>query len=125
MKNFTTKTSLANDLGITRQALNYRIRKLKIEFDIDNVTDKQYFDLLNYGKNKGENVKEKSNDKFPPSKSEIELLKREIDEKNNQIKELHLLLNQSQQLQAQQFEKIELLEQKQSTKLHWWQRLFS
>lgn len=52
----------------------------------------------------------------------IEILKQQLEQKDKQIEELQILLNQSQQLQLQQDEKIKLL--KTSAKKHWWQKLF-
>lgn len=51
----------------------------------------------------------------------VEILKQQLNKKDEQIEKLQILLNQSQQLQLQQDEKIKLLETK---KKHWWQKLF-
>lgn len=51
----------------------------------------------------------------------VEILKQQLKKKDEQIEKLQILLNQSQQLQLQQDEKIKLLETK---KKHWWQKLF-
>lgn len=52
----------------------------------------------------------------------VEILKQQLKKKDEQIEKLQILLNQSQQLQLQQDEKIKLLETEQ--KKHWWQKLF-
>lgn len=52
----------------------------------------------------------------------VELLKQQLNKKDEQIEKLQILLNQSQQLQLKQDEKIKMLETNQ--KLHWWQRIF-
>lgn len=52
----------------------------------------------------------------------IEILKQQLKQKDEQIEKLQILLNQSQQLQLKQNEKIKMLETNQ--KAHWWQKIF-
>ena len=52
----------------------------------------------------------------------VEILKQQLKKKDEQIEKLQILLNQSQQLQLKQDEKIKMLETNQ--KKHWWQRIF-
>lgn len=52
----------------------------------------------------------------------VEILKQQLKKKDEQIEKLQILLNQSQQLQLKQDEKIKMLETKQ--KKRWWQKLF-
>lgn len=54
----------------------------------------------------------------------IDLLSKQIEEKDEQIKNLSQLLNQQQQLNAQGLKKIELLEMKEeNNKKSWWSKL--
>lgn len=52
----------------------------------------------------------------------VEILKQQLKQKDEQIEKLQILLNQSQQLQLKQDEKIKMLET--SAKKHWWQKIF-
>ena len=53
----------------------------------------------------------------------VELLKQQLNKKDEQIEKLQILLNQSQQLQLEQNKKIKMLETNQK-KQHWWQKIF-
>ena len=52
----------------------------------------------------------------------VEILKQQLKKKDEQIEKLQILLNQSQQLQLKQDEKIKMLET--NAKKHWWQKFF-
>lgn len=124
---FTTKTQLSEKIGISKQTLNYRASKLNIDLSLKEITPEDFLAIKNFSKKsrKNKKVKSKKESQFlSPKNSEIEQLKKEIDEKNQQISELHKLLNQSQQLQLKQSEKIELLENSQQKKRGFWSRFF-
>ena len=52
----------------------------------------------------------------------VEILKQQLKKKDEQSEKLQILLNQSQQLQLKQDEKIKMLET--NAKKHWWQKFF-
>ena len=52
----------------------------------------------------------------------VEILKQQLKKKDEQFEKLKILLNQSQQLQLKQDEKIKMLET--NAKKHWWQKFF-
>lgn len=55
----------------------------------------------------------------------IDILSKQIEEKDEQIKKLSQLLNQQQQLSAQSVKKIEMLEtEKENNRKSWWDKLF-
>lgn len=55
----------------------------------------------------------------------IDLLSKQIEEKDEQIRKLSQLLNQQQQLSAQSVKKIEMLEtEKENNRKSWWDKLF-
>lgn len=129
---FDSKTALADEIGITKQLLSYRVKQLNIDIDLGDVTDDQVKMLKEYGKKvksvKGKKRKNKNSD-FTLYFTEIDRLKLENDQLHSEIRELHQLLNQSQQLQMKQNEKVELLESENqeliNKKKPWFKRLFS
>ena len=116
---------IADELGVSKSAISQKLTdefrskftdKKEINGRVTVVIDKAGAEWLrthNKKKKKGNNDK---NDDV------IQVLKKQIEKKDEQIEKLQILLNQSQQLQLKQNEKIELLETKQ--KKHWWQRIF-
>ena len=123
-KSYTIK-EIADELGVSKSAISQKLTdefrskftdKKEINGRVTVVIDKAGSEWLrthNKKKKKGNNDK---NDDV------IQVLKKQIEKKDEQIEKLQILLNQSQQLQLKQNEKIELLETKQ--KKHWWQRIF-
>nr|WP_172690061.1 hypothetical protein [Pediococcus pentosaceus]BAV54017.1 hypothetical protein [Pediococcus pentosaceus] len=124
---FTTKTQLSEKIGISKQTLNYRANRLNIDLSLKKITPEDFLAIKNFSKKSRKNKKVKSKKEsriLSPENSEIDQLKKEIDEKNQQISELHKLLSQSQQLQLKQSEKIELLENVKRKKGKFWSRFF-
>lgn len=123
-KSYTIK-QIADELGVSKSAISQKLTdefrskftdKKEINGRVTVVIDGEGAEWLrthNKKKKKGNNDK---NDDV------IQVLKKQLEKKDEQIEKLQILLNQSQQLQLKQNEKIELLETKQ--KRHWWQRIF-
>lgn len=123
-KSYTIK-EIADELGVSKSAISQKLTdefrskftdKKEINGRVTVVIDEEGAEWLrthNKKKKKGNNDK---NDDV------IQVLKKQLEKKDEQIEKLQILLNQSQQLQLKQNEKIELLETKQ--KKHWWQRIF-
>lgn len=123
-KSYTIK-EIADELGVSKSAISQKLTdefrskftdKKEINSRVTVVIDEEGAEWLrthNKKKKKGNNDK---NDDV------IQVLKKQLEKKDEQIEKLQILLNQSQQLQLKQNEKIELLETKQ--KNHWWQRIF-
>lgn len=123
-KIYTIK-EIADELGVSKSAISQKLTdefrskftdKKEINGRVTIVIDEEGAEWLrthNKKKKKGNNDK---NDDV------IQVLKKQLEKKDEQIEKLQILLNQSQQLQLKQNEKIELLETKQ--KNHWWQRIF-
>lgn len=123
-KSYTIK-EIADELGVSKSAISQKLTdefrskftdKKEINGRVTVVIDEEGAEWLrthNKKKKKGNNGK---NDDV------IQVLKKQLEKKDEQIEKLQILLNQSQQLQLKQNEKIELLETKQ--KKHWWQRIF-
>lgn len=123
-KSYTIK-EIADELGVSKSAISQKLNdefrgkftdKKEINGRVTVVIDEEGAEWLrthNKKKKKGNNDK---NDDV------IQILKKQLEKKDEQIEKLQILLNQSQQLQLKQNEKIELLETKQ--KKHWWQRIF-
>lgn len=120
-----TIKQIADELGVSKAAIQQKmdkefrskfISKKKINNRLTIVINEQgYLKLKQKSKNKKVN-QNKIDDNV------IEVLKRQLEQKDEQIEKLQILLNQSQQLQLKQNEKIELLESK--SKMHWWQKIF-
>lgn len=120
-ENYTIK-EIADDLSVTKSAIQQRM------------TDKFREKFVSRKKINGRMTLIVSREGYLKLKSEIKsrnkvddddvilVLKDQLKKKDEQIAKLQILLNQSQQLQLQQNEKIKLLET--SAKKHWWQRLF-
>lgn len=123
-KEYTIK-EIADELGVSKSAISQKLTnefrskftsKKKINGRITVVINKKGAEWLrNHNKKK---KKEDNND----DSDVIEVLKQQLEKKDEQIEKLQILLNQSQQLQLQQSEKIKLLETK--SKRHWWQKIF-
>lgn len=122
-KEYTIK-DIADELSVSKSAISQKLTdefrskftsKKKINGRITVIINEEGAEWLkNHNKKKKEN-----NDK---NSDVIEVLKQQLQKKDEQIEKLQILLNQSQQLQLKQNKKIELLETKQ--KKHWWQKLF-
>lgn len=123
-KEYTIK-EIADELGVSKSAISQKLTnefrskftsKKKINGRITVVINKKGAEWLrNHNKKK---KKEDNND----DSDVIEVLKQQLEKKDEQIEKLQILLNQSQQLQLQQSKKIKLLETK--SKRHWWQKIF-
>ena len=123
-KEYTIK-DIADELGVSKSAISQKLTdkfrseftsKKKINGRITVVINEKGAEFLRSHNNK---KKKENNDK---SSDVIEVLKQQLKKKDEQIEKLQILLNQSQQLQLKQNEKIKILETKK--KKHWWQRLF-
>ena len=123
-KSYTIK-EIADELGVSKSAISQKLTdefrskftdKKEINGRVTVVIDEEGAEWLrthNKKKKKGNNDK---NDDV------IQVLKKQLEKKDEQIEKLQILLNQSQQLQLKQDEKIKMLET--SQKLHWWQKIF-
>lgn len=123
-KEYTIK-DIADELDVSKSAISQKLTdefrskfttKKKINGRITVVINEKGAEFLRSHNNK---KKKENNDK---NSDVIEVLKQQLKKKDEQIEKLQILLNQSQQLQLQQSEKIKLLETK--SKRHWWQKLF-
>lgn len=123
-KSYTIK-EIADELGVSKSAISQKLTdefrskftdKKEINGRVTVVIDEEGAEWLRTHKKK---KKKGNNDK---NDDVIQVLKKQLEKKDEQIEKLQILLNQSQQLQLKQNEKIELLETKQ--KKHWWQRIF-
>ena len=123
-KEYTIK-DIADELGVSKSAISQKLTdefrskftsKKKINGRVTVVINEEGAKWLkNHNKKKKKENDDKNNDV-------IEVLKQQLKKKDEQIEKLQILLNQSQQLQLQQNEKIKLLETK--SKKHWWQKIF-
>lgn len=120
-KNYTIK-EIADDLSVTKSAIQQRMTgKFREKF----VSRKKINGRMTLIVSREGYLKLKSEIK---SRNKVDdddvilVLKDQLKKKDEQIAKLQILLNQSQQLQLQQNEKIKLLET--SAKKHWWQKLF-
>lgn len=122
-KNYTIK-EIADDLSVTKSAIQQRmtgkfrerfVSREKISGRMTLIVSREGYLKLK-SEIKSRNKVEQADDDV------ILVLKDQLKKKDEQIAKLQILLNQSQQLQLQQNEKIKLLET--SAKKHWWQRLF-
>lgn len=122
-KTYTIK-EIADELGVSKSAISQKLTdefrskftdKKEINGRVTVVIDKEGADWLrNHNKKKKKENDDKNDDV-------IQVLKEQLEKKDEQIEKLQILLSQSQQLQLKQNEKIKLLETK---KKHWWQRIF-
>lgn len=127
-KSYTIK-EISESLGVTKSAINQKINqkmtnKLRSKFVSKKKVNGRVTVLVNeegYQWLK-KNVRKKSKDDSQSNEDVITVLKEQLKQKDDQIEKLQILLNQSQQLQLKQNEKIEMLEN--NSKLHWWQKLF-
>ncbi|KRM53046.1 hypothetical protein [Ligilactobacillus araffinosus] len=123
-KEYTIK-QIADELGVSKAAIQ---QKMTNDFRKKFTSRKKISNRLTIVINHEGYLQLKQNSKGKKDKQDkisddvIEVLKKQLEEKDKQIEKLQVLLNQSQQLQLQQNEKIKLLETK--SKNHWWQRLF-
>lgn len=122
-KEYTIK-DIADELGVSKSAISQKLTdefrskftsKKKVNGRITVIINKEGAEWL---KNHNKKKKKEDND----NSDVIEVLKQQLKKKDEQIEKLQILLNQSQQLQLKQNEKIKLLETK--SKKHWWQKLF-
>lgn len=122
-KEYTIK-DIADELGVSKSAISQKLTnefrskftsKKKINGRITVVINEKGVEFLRNHSKKKKGSSNKNNDV-------IEVLKQQLKKKDEQIEKLQILLNQSQQLQLKQDEKIKLLETK--SKKHWWQKLF-
>lgn len=123
-KNYTIK-EIADELGVSKSAISQKLTdkfrskftdKKEINGRVTVVIDEEGAEWL---RNHNKKKKKENNDK---NDDVIQVLKKQLEKKDEQIEKLQILLNQSQQLQLKQNEKIELLETRQ--KKHWWQKIF-
>lgn len=123
-KEYTIK-QIADELGVTKSAISQKMTdefrskftsKKKINNRITVVISEKGYEWLKEHDKKKNKCDEQKNDDV------IKVLQEQLKEKDKQIEKLQILLNQSQQLQFKQNEKIEMLETK--SKLHWWQKIF-
>lgn len=123
-KEYTIK-DVADELGVSKSAISQKLTdefrskfttKKKINGRTTVVIDRKGFEWL---KSHNKKKKKENNGK---NDDVIQVLKQQLKRKDEQIEKLQILLNQSQQLQLQQSEKIKLLETK--SRKHWWQKLF-
>lgn len=122
-KTYTIK-EIADELGVSKSAISQKLTdefrskftdKKEINGRVTVVIDEEGADWLrNHNKKKKKENDDKNDDV-------IQVLKEQLEKKDEQIEKLQILLSQSQQLQLKQNEKIKLLETK---KRHWWQRIF-
>lgn len=123
-KEYTIK-DIADKLGVSKSAISQKLTdefrskftsKKKVNGRITVIINEEGAEWLkNHNKKKKEN-NDKNDDDV------IQILKQQLKKKDEQIEKLQILLNQSQQLQLKQDEKIKLLETK--SKKHWWQKFF-
>lgn len=122
-KTYTIK-EIADELGVSKSAISQKLTdefrskftdKKEINGRVTVVIDKEGADWL---RNHNKKKKKENDDK---NDNVIQVLKEQLEKKDEQIEKLQILLSQSQQLQLKQNEKIKLLETK---KKHWWQRIF-
>ena len=130
-KTMTIK-EIAEEIGVSKTAVQHKLS--------DDFRDKYVIESAVGGKKllrvKIEGVeklkgqfkrRKKSDEKTTNSDSEvIQILKKQLEEKDEQIEKLQILLNQSQQLQLTQNEKIKKLESKtvKKEKKSFWQRFW-
>lgn len=122
-KEYTIK-DIADELGVSKSAISQKLTdefrskftiKKKINGRTTVVIDEKGAEFL-----RKHNKKKKENNN--KNDDVIQVLKQQLKKKDEQIEKLQILLNQSQQLQLKQNEKIKLLET--NSKKHWWQRFF-
>lgn len=123
-KSYTIK-EIADELGVSKSAISQKLTdefrskftdKKEINGRVTVVIDEEGAEWLRT------HIKKKKKGNNDKNDDVIQVLKKQLEKKDEQIEKLQILLNQSQQLQLKQNEKIELLETKQ--KKHWWQRIF-
>lgn len=123
-KEYTIK-EIADELDVSKSAISQKLTdefrskftsKKKINGRVTVIINEKGFEWL-----KNHNKKKKK-ENYDKNSDVIEVLKQQLKKKDEQIEKLQILLNQSQQLQLKQNEKIKLLETK--SKKHWWQKLF-
>lgn len=120
-KSFTIK-EIADKLHVSKSAIQQKLTNdFKKKFVSKKIINGRSTQIIS---EKGFlELKKKTRTKKAVQKNDdvVELLKQQLKQKDEQIEKLQILLNQSQQLQLQQDEKIKLLETK---KKHWWQKFF-
>lgn len=125
-----TVREIADELGVSKTAIQHKLSddfrsKFVIESSVGNkkilrITIEGFEQLKGQFKRK-----KKPDEKVTSSDSEVvQILKKQLEEKDAQIEKLQILLNQSQQLQLTQNEKIKKLELK-TKKKSFWQRFWS
>lgn len=131
-----TIRELSSELGISKTYLTKIIRKLDLQTELEKVgnkfvipceVEKAVKTILNdnEGTNESEN---KENELTNYLQSEIQFLRDELAVKNEEIRTLHKLLNQQQQLTLKNNNQIEQLkielEENDVRKLNFWSRIF-
>ena len=123
--NMKTVKQLASELKISKtylmrtidnNGLRSSLQKVGNKFLIDKDTEKAILKALNkISEEKTQTESKTENNNLQPvvSDSVVDFLQEQLRMKDKQIEELHRLLNQEQQLNAKNTQKIELLENKQ------------
>ena len=116
-----TIKQIADELGVSKQAVRQRINKLPKDCSYVGNKNTIYvteegFNLL---KEKVSTHTTKIDTKIDAS---IEALIKQLDIKDKQIAELQKILNQEQQLNAMNQQKLQLLEDKQNKRKWFWQK---
>lgn len=121
-KSYTIK-EIANELHVSKSAIQQKLTDdFKDKFVSKKVINGRSTQIVN--ETGFLELKKKTRVKKVVQKNDdvIQVLKRQLEKKDEQIEKLQILLNQSQQLQLEQNKKIKMLETDQ--KKHWWQRIF-
>lgn len=131
-----TIRELSSELGISKTYLTKIIRKLDLQTELEKVGNKFAIPYevekavkLSLNDNKGMNESEnKENELTNSLQSEIQFLHDELAVKNEEIRTLHKLLDQQQQLTLKNNNQIEQLkielEENDVRKLSFWNRIF-
>lgn len=121
-KSYTIK-EIADELHVSKSAIQQKLTDdFKNKFVSKKIVNGRSTQIIS---EKGFlELKKKTRTKKAAQKNDdvVELLKQQLNKKDEQIEKLQILLNQSQQLQLKQNEKIKMLETNQN--LHWWQKIF-
>lgn len=124
IKESYTIKEIADDLSVTKSAIQQRMTSEFREKFVSRkkITGRMTLIVSREGYLKLKNEIKSRNKVEQVDDDVISVLKDQLKKKDEQIAKLQILLNQSQQLQLQQNEKIKLLEN--SARKHWWQKLF-
>lgn len=131
-KKTMTVREIADELGVSKTAIQHKLSDdFRDEYVIESsVGNKKILKITIAGFEQLKRQfkrKKKPDEKVTSSDSEvIQILKKQLEEKDEQIEKLQILLNQSQQLQLTQNEKIKKLESKtvKEEKKSFWQKFW-